>query len=109
MHVEKIIEVRDTIMNLPPKVEFNMKDYKATTECGTAYCIAGLAQLLNPELNIHAAFYAGKEALGLNYDQAHRLFLPDPDIVGCYVDITAEQAVATLNHLIETGEVQWQI
>ncbi len=88
--------------------------------CGTVACIAGWAA--------YAAGYHGREGgriehtaaefLGVQFDigdliiggVAGRLFYPDmpedPEAPGPYV-ATAEQAARVLDHLIETGEVDW--
>lgn len=93
--------------------------------CGTACCIAGAALVFGDNeavvttLDAHSRGYgAGQfihwynidtlaaEALGLNSYQAQRLFEPwsffdIPD------HITPAQAAATIDRLIETGDVVW--
>jgi hypothetical protein len=132
-----IAHVRDLILDAPQ--HFNMSylvynprgRYDATLEnlhtCNTTACIAGWAAYAagyrgndSEEIEVIAADY-----LGLNHEptpvviggQAGQLFYPpvfdaapigDRDSSG-YYQATPEQAAVVLNHLIETGEVKWDV
>lgn len=71
-------------------------------DCGTPMCILGWARAMLGTIDTHAV----SEALGLSDFQAKILFLngfvirPQP---------TAPQALAVLDHLIATGEVDWSV
>jgi hypothetical protein len=87
--------------------------------CGTVACIAGHAAIMaHPEAPTNAfdmESYGGEDLhtiattyLGLTELQASELFTPRYN--GTRVDyaiVTAEQAAAVLENLIETGEVTW--
>ena len=76
--------------------------------CGTVGCIAGHCVFLHygqTKSNVDA-FSIGMEFLDITEDQADELFqVGEPFVEGI---ITLEQAIATLEHLKETGEVKWQ-
>lgn len=95
--------------------------------CGTAACIGGSALIFfgasagitckwsrDPEY-IYASFhkngrevgsvgYAAREVLGLTPAVADALFCPEVTLP----DITPSHAARTIEHLIETGEVNWR-
>jgi hypothetical protein len=87
-------------------------------DCGTVACIAGHAAILEAaERNITLedmgnAEYTAMDWLGLNYDQAHRLFKPGltPDgrwwagSLGQLRNHTLQKAIAVLERLKETAE-----
>jgi hypothetical protein len=117
-------------------IGFNMQVMTATTNhylcdrldsCGTVACLAGWAHGLRyPRRSINrliadakietdaetgdfggVTWVSGAEFLGLDFDQAHELFLPSG--VGPWDKITPAHAVAVLRHLAETGEVDWTV
>jgi hypothetical protein len=120
MNVENIKKVRDVIANLPPE-RFNMaalfvvdgkavmperkSPVKLVESCGTAACIAGwtLATFRQPK---HSDAFEAGNLLDLNYMQRDDLFTPVGYDEGEY---THAQAVAVLDHLIATGEVDWSV
>jgi hypothetical protein len=95
-----------------------------TTEhpCGTAACIAGFCVVVKHNDMIpwdrHTGV-EGREFLGLEEDQANRLFLPEFDNEGRYfggvesnyrpMNSTADEAIRVLEHLKTTGEVDWRV
>lgn len=93
--------------------------------CNTSACICGWAAVLlgtKEELAKHevygnAIWSLGREKLGLTYGQAEELFAPwDIDFIEeKYPDerawdvqkATPERAIKVLDHIIETGEIDW--
>lgn len=138
MNTERITALRDhlqDIINNGDSVLFDMSDYftwqaqlswdenvptiqqaiDGTIDCGTACCLAGHTAiifqdyLLPGELNAHstcATFAVTQRLLGLTEAQALELFLPG-EIV--WEDTTPEEAIHTLNILLETGKVRWKV
>lgn len=117
---QNLRDVRDLIASLPPR-RFNMATFAATFSgkerdpldlnhhCRTAGCIAGWALALRSERTGEMMIRGGyvSEAagwLGLDYDVASQLFIPDDVAMN---EVSQAAAVATLDHLIETGEVRW--
>lgn len=120
MRADRLQQLRDHLDQLPDE-RFDMRFYSAEKghprigrpsfgpvlhNCGTAACVAGWAMaLFAPRARPARVWNKAAELLGLDPGQAHELFEPDgywiPD---AYSRI---QAVATLDHLIKTGEVQW--
>jgi len=114
---DRVIRLRDFLDALPDE-RFDMDDYlvwnkcdgpsrynmpigKAVNICGTAACIAGWAQaLFDPDTPQDEDIAA--RLLGLNSTQASALFIPDSRGV-----LTRAQAVATLDHYLATGEIDW--
>jgi hypothetical protein len=132
MNRENIQKVRDYLSNLPdgrfaigtwffvPGTGFShtLHDRGFTNatalegSCGTVACIAGhTLACLEPDGTIPAMVSPkAAELLGLSTDEAFALFegydvanLDDPD------EITTADAVRVLDHLLETGEVDWSI
>jgi hypothetical protein len=85
--------------------------------CGTVACIAGhTLALFQPDAPIPGpidTLLKATDYLGLTSQQANELFTPrDPDPYGLHPSeyrktITLPQAIATIERLIETGEVSW--
>ena len=46
MNLANLATLRDTLLNLPPEIHFDIKKGRVTHPCGTAACIAGLAHIL---------------------------------------------------------------
>ena len=104
---DRLIRLRDFLAGLP-KFQFNMATY-ALNECGTPACIAGWAGRI---FSTRITQAEGYEILGLNEEQAWDLFLPGNqlNLIGrFYNEITLGHAVKVLDHLIETGEVDWHV
>lgn len=121
MNRENIQKVRDVIAGLPPE-RFDMSAYcrgpglaratigGAVHVCGTAACIAGwTAAIFKPRTRLvddpngdDRLFFTAASLLGLDEADAHRLFIPC-DLCGR----TTTEAVRVLDHLLETGEVDW--
>lgn len=81
--------------------------------CGTPACIGGWAQAIRKQEQIESGEVRtvdfGTDAddwLGLTEDETEALFYPETDAE--WKDITREQAIAHLEHIIETGEVNWK-
>lgn len=100
-------KVRDFIAALPPE-KFDMgSPYPEASECGTAACIGGWGRLVLGDLPVTLLTF-GEEAFGLTAHQAGALFYPN--YVGDFspmLEATPSHAVRVLDHLIETGEVDW--
>lgn len=82
--------------------------------CGTVACIAGWCNLINGNDINQSSFYFAQKWLDLSYEEADNLFYANqhPGWATSYSvleDITAEQAVRTLRHLAETGEIDWTV
>lgn len=86
--------------------------------CGTSACIAGWTLLLYsdkaPNANAPAVVVSeeAKGLLGLTSQQAARLFyakLPSGEQIRNMNDITNQQAINTLERLLATGEVRWDL
>lgn len=117
---ENVQKVRDFIAALDPK-HFNMRYWTTRLEggaphyvshsdliahrCGSCACIGGWTEALLSESEDEERD-AG-DLLGLGEVDRDALFYPDN--VGPYEDITIPQAVAVLDHLLETGEVDWSV
>lgn len=118
MNRENIKLVRDHIAGLKPE-RFDMSIYVGARggdapdatevgpymkDCGTAACIAGWAvALLAPDSEAGAVQETAARLFGLNDQDGDELFVPFRD----RRRITTSQAVLTLDHLLNTGEVDW--
>lgn len=83
-------------------------------QCGTSACIAGWAMLMysdRPE-DGGSALRQGQDLLGLTSSQANSLFLAYLPNGGGQIamgSITNQQAINTLERLLATGEVRWDL
>lgn len=106
MNTELLTQVRDRILAEP--LRFDMTDYvRLDTECGTACCIAGTAVfLVYPDRDLFSPGIhdEAEDLLGLTWQQAMDLFLPTHRALD---EVTPAEAAATIDRLIETGEVSW--
>jgi len=122
MNIERLTTLRDTLVALDPS-RFNMKfwarDFETSNpiysvsalehNCGTAACIGGWAEaLFDPDRKFHhnGVAHAG-ELLGLDADVAERLFFPRDDDHAW--GATSAQAAKVVDHLINTGRVEWSV
>lgn len=119
MNIENIRLVRNVIANLPPE-RFNMNYWAAYVEneddvenivevlhnCGTVACIGGWTNAIFGD-ETESTYDAAKH-LGLSDRTAHSLFYPW-GISKSFDEITIDEAIQVLDHLIETGEVDWSI
>lgn len=100
---------------------------KTGHHCGTVACIAGYAFAIKHPRTSAAKIRAieertggdadddpiveeARDFLGITPDESEALFFPDaydPDLI--LHNLPAEQAVAVLRHLAETGEVDWSV
>ena len=97
-----------------PDVGFHMNYYLTNTNegndksghsCGTIACIAGHAVLVSGQKGfIQSYFNKAKRWLGLTEEEAVYLF-NGSFTRKCIQDITLEDGILQLNHMIETGEV----
>lgn len=119
--------VRDFIAGLPANKflmctfgAFAGDDWRAASSqevkhgCGTAACIAGWANALLSTDDIpnlgERPFESACALLGLQRDDGEMLFWPwnlSDDFDWVSEEATPAQAVRVLDHLIETGEVDW--
>lgn len=125
MNRENIQKVRDRIASLPPE-RFDMAgvfmrdgdlsgpgcDGAPATPgefmeaCGTAACIAGWTlAVLSPAGDACPSLKQARGLLGLGLATSHSLFIPDDFCTRRY---TPDEAVRVLDHLLETGEVDWE-
>ncbi len=129
MNIERLTVLRDYLANPPADHEFgfNMLGWAEETslrypdllsdtavgsmaeaehECGTVFCIAGLAIALYPDCSKKIKFCdQGAEVLGLEHSQAWQLFY------GGHIsldEITVPMAIGAIDRLITTGEVTWR-
>lgn len=82
------------------KARYDLPDLSGHN-CGTVACVAGWT---NKVFNTPASAAAAGDILGLSDDVSELLFLPEGWTEN---DIKPDQAVRTLRHLAETGEVDW--
>jgi hypothetical protein len=102
-----------------------------THTCGTAACIAGYAVMLQAaetaeiEPSYCHCTYSDQAGgwLGLDYDEGRALFTPNlglydsdkdrteirADYVPKWTGVTVQHAIAVLEHLLATGEVDWRV
>lgn len=122
VNVENINKVIQQLRN--EKAFFDMKnwdnfEHNSTTVypeniCGTPSCIGGWAEAIvryENKVDDHAWLSSTKigEWLGIEDYQIAPLFFPEgeaADVWGVY-EATKEDAIAVLENLIETGEVDW--
>tara|TARA_R110000868_G_scaffold4119_19_gene25072 strand:- start:98 stop:463 length:366 start_codon:yes stop_codon:yes gene_type:complete len=121
MNIEKLTQVRDTILRNPKLVD--MDCYFMQTECGTAACIAGWATWLaltkseREEIDTYGShesyYFAGKSILGLTDKQADKLFYLSDWPVSFLVDYIkcvnrgnspAKIVAARIDHFRKTGK-----
>lgn len=120
MNRENIKKVRDVIAALPPE-RFDMGDvayHRGRGEvlpqnrtvlhnCNTAACIAGWTNaLFGQPRSYRDGLNDAAQHLGLDPDEQRHLFCPVRYANG---RTTAAQAVRVLDHLLETGEVDWSV
>ena len=130
LNIERLTILRDHIAALDPS-RFNMAVwsqsdldalstatlYQMQHNCGTAACIGGWAETLFVAKEPTDFIGAGSdtltiEALGITAEQAEELFFPhyqlsEAGLDASYSQLTQRQAVEVLDHLIETGQVDW--
>lgn len=119
--------VRDLILERPEQFDMEVLVFSGDPDgstvaglehpCGTVACIAGWAAFAsgyrggeNREIEQRAADFLGLEMTRLSIfmisGPAADLFYPSGETTDAYL-ATAEQAAKVLDHLIETGEIDW--
>lgn len=91
-----------------PGTYFQMTNYYKQTECGTMYCIAGLA--IQQFANTSTGWYSvqAQDLLDLTDEQAVALFCPDGvSFLREWDEYTPQRAARVIRHLIATGIVDW--
>ena len=105
---KRCLELARVIRDGIPGLKFDMQEW-----CGTTACIAGYAVSFYAP-NLWEESYrgllcdvSGKAAklLGLNKDEAERLFTPESDFG---MEATREVAAATLERFASTGEISFR-
>jgi hypothetical protein len=118
VNIERLTQLRDVLAALPDE-RFDMSTFGQYSDgkdasgqellhnCGTVACIAGWAAAIFAEPGITDG--AAARTLNLDPDLAHDLFFADDHPLRSHglAAITRSDAVKTLTHLIETGEVKW--
>ena len=103
MNVENVKKVRDKIASHPEKYDQTV----VVHDCGTPACIAGYASLMEDADRRTHHMDAAREFLGLSGVQASLLFSAIPYEYPGFAPPTVDEALAVLDHLIETGKVRW--
>ena len=122
-NVNRVIEAIRLGSKARPGMGFNMNywqsepdDYSSIVDksgrgCGTVACIGGWCNLLEEHDTGTPRISSSRKAaefLGIDdITAAEDLFYPDFAITTDYDSITADQAIAVLEHLRDTGEVDW--
>lgn len=101
---DRVMRLRDLLKTLPPE-KFDMRN---PGFCGSPACIGGWAlRLFMPDEADHESVSATAPLLGLTAAQGFHLFFPS-GFTGAY-SASPAQAVAVLDHLLATGEVDWSV
>lgn len=110
-NIQQVIDVLKSEEGLEG-VTFDMATFYGEDEvCGTVACIAGHAALLaDPNAftprRARPAYDIARSWLDISVEQADKLFYA-LNFPGSIFDITKAQAIAALEHLRDTGEVDW--
>jgi len=110
MNRENIQKVRDVIAALPP-AQFDMRELGTKNECGTVACIAGWAceVLGTGNDRDYGTTSVATEMFGITQGQAHELFWLGSAEPGSKLWLAGpDHAVRVLDHLLATGEVDWE-
>lgn len=127
LNVENLTRLRDTILAVPDQFDMEhwardasgnstTRDQLLAHNCGTAACIGGWASVIffqesaDPD-PVMVSEYEVAEVLGIEDWQADQMFFParrTPD-GNCPYQTTNVQAARVIDHLIETGEVDWEV
>lgn len=121
---ERLMYLRDFLRQLPPD-RFDMNrfayagegvDYisaeRVRTDCGTTACVAGwCVALFTDDADIDGSWRA-RDLLALSDEQSSILFYanawdPEDEERPTYWGATPQDAANVLEHLIQTGEVDW--
>lgn len=116
-HIQSLIDILKVTSN-DRDTGFDMSRYvhNYDTKCQTPSCMAGWAiwdSEGRPEYIKtlwYNCFSTGRNWLGLSGVQAHALFVPWETVSAepyDTSDIRTDQAIKVLEHLLETGEVDW--
>lgn len=119
MNRENIKRVRNVIAGLPAKRfdmglwagerdgESHVAARRLRHDCGTCGCLGGWTNATFGTPKHAMGIESASAKLGLDEGQAQALFFPQG--AGCaWREITTAHAVRVLDHLLETGEVDWQ-
>lgn len=125
MNMQLLSQIRDWLLAGAPHINgdmgFNMSTFWFTKgyswdfaghPCGTSMCIAGAAcqfSEVEPEHFLGRTESLGMQLLDLTEDQAKDLFFAEAlQKLGVDLkDITPSKAAAVIQHLMDTGEVDW--
>ena len=119
---QRLTQIRDAIKTRPE--HFDMSVY--IHDCGTPGCIAGYTlAVATGTNNLHPVLdethkspeTLARDFLGLDYEPANELFKPQDEHAYWKADknfcpdeiVTAGHAIAVINNLITTGEVDWSV
>lgn len=116
MNKENINKLIEYLKEIEPQ-SFNMEVFaeKTSGACGFKACVAGYAVMLKSPDLFHKCYYEREEYsfrteallfLGLTDNQAQQLFIPSNYVIATS---TVQDAIAVLENLLETGEVDWNI
>ena len=112
MNAEKVRELADFIERRTD-LEFDQR-MPEIPECNSAGCITGFAVMLWGSNESDLTFSNSlKRELALDVDRLCKLFNPQGSSMDTGITdngyITRAQAVRTLRHLADTGEVRWDV
>jgi len=93
---------------------FSIASYKTDLGCGTVACIAGWIVFADSPIDFAMAHETliptlAREITGLTAEEAADLFLPSLPAGITWGSVTPEQAIVVLEHLRDTGEVDWMV
>ena len=104
MNIELLLEIRDWLSAGAPEYQGFSFDMDVAIS-GSSVCIGGAALIFSDIDYTPDGLHDAARLLGLDWDTAHRLFYP-----WGYFDVdhvSPSLAAKTIDHLIETGEVQY--
>ena len=118
MNIERLTALAEFLDRPAIPYEFNMDTWmelegdRDNNWCGTECCLAGLAVLMFADFPINYQMSVqshGAELLGLNFDQAHSLFLPYRSPVEVWADITPAMAAEAVRFTMLGDNNPWAI
>ena len=109
MNLANLTTLRDTLLNLPPEIHFDMDNGRIPHPCGTAACIAGVCHIINnPGPTPHTISWPAVQEVALTWlglparvkftnAMTHPLF----DFTLAPADCTPQQAAQAVTRVME--------